>query len=473
MSSLDSYDVLVIGSGEAGKYLAWTMAGEGHRTAVVERQLIGGSCPNIACLPSKNIIHSAKVRSFTMRAAEFGVELECAVTDMTGVQARKRAMVDSLRRLHLDRYRASGAELIMGEACFVGERAVDVELVDGGRRRIHGERVFLNLGTHATVPDLPGLAAARPMTHVELLDLDRLPEHVIVLGGGYVGLELAQAMRRFGARVTVIEAGPQLAGREDADVGAALLELFGDEGITVHLQTRVRSVAGESGRNVRVVTVGPDGDDIVEGTDLLVGVGRTPNTRGIGLERAGVALTETGYIAVDERLATAAPGVWAMGECAGSPQFTHAAFDDFRVVHDNLNGRSRTTRDRLVPYCLYTDPELARVGLNESEARRRGIDYRLLTLPMAAVLRTRTLSEPRGFMKMLIAVDSDEILGFTVFGAEASELMAAVQTAMVGRIPYTALRAAIYAHPTAAEGLTFLLGNTPTTPARSFRAPAA
>jgi pyruvate/2-oxoglutarate dehydrogenase complex dihydrolipoamide dehydrogenase (E3) component len=466
MSSTDNYDVLVIGSGEAGKYLAWTMAGEGHRTAVVERQLIGGSCPNIACLPSKNIIHSAKVRSFSMRAAEFGVELESAVTSMKGVQARKRAMVDSLRQLHLDRYRASGAELIMGQARFVGERTVDVELAHGGQRRITGERVFLDLGTHATVPDVPGLVAARPMTHVELLDLDRLPEHLIVIGGGYVGLELAQAMRRFGARVTVIEQGQQLAGREDADVGAAILELFGDEGITVHLRTQVRNVKGESGSNVHVVTEGLDGEEIVEGTDLLVGVGRTPNTGGIGLERAGVKLTDAGYIAVDGRLATTAANVWAMGECAGSPQFTHVAFDDFRVVHDNLNGGSSTTRNRLVPYCMFTDPELARVGCNESEASRRGIGYRLLTQPMAAVLRTRTLSEPRGFMKMLIAADGAEILGFTVFGAEASELMAAVQTAMIGRVPYTALRSAIFAHPTTAEGLTFLLRSTPTTPAR-------
>jgi pyruvate/2-oxoglutarate dehydrogenase complex dihydrolipoamide dehydrogenase (E3) component len=466
MSSIESYDVLVIGSGEAGKYLAWTVAGEGHRTAVVERKLIGGSCPNIACLPSKNIIHSAKVRSFTMRAAEFGVELESTVTSMQGVQARKRAMVDSLRQLHLDRYRASGAELIMGEARFVGERTVDVELADGGKRRINGERVFLDLGTHATVPEVPGLVAAGPMTHVELLDLERLPEHLIVIGGGYVGLELAQAMRRFGAQVTVIEHGPQLAGREDADVGAALLELFRDEGITVHLQTQVRSVEGASGSQVHLITDGPDGEGMVEGTDLLVGVGRTPNTAGIGLERAGVKLTETGDIAVDERLATTAAGVWAMGECAGSPQFTHVAFDDFRVVYDNLNRGSRTTRDRLVPYCIYTDPELARIGCNESEARRRGIRYRLLTQPMAAVLRTRTLSEPRGFMKLLIAADSDEILGFTVFGAEASELLAAVQTAMVGRVPYTALRSAVYAHPTAAEGLTFLLRNTPAAPAR-------
>ncbi len=466
MSSIENYDILVIGSGEAGKYLAWTMAGEGHRTAVVERKLIGGSCPNIACLPSKNIIHSAKVRSFTMRAAEFGVELESAVTSMKGVQARKRAMVDSLRQFHLDRYDASGAELIMGEARFVGGRTVDVELDDGGKRQISGERVFLNLGTLATLPDIPGLAAVRPMTHVELLDLDRLPEHLVVIGGGYVGLELAQAMRRFGARVTVIEHGQQLASREDADVGAAILELFHDEGIIVHLQTQVRSVEGESGSDVHIVTEGPDGEGIVKGTDLLVGVGRTPNTGGIGLEQAGVKLAETGYIAVDECLATTAASVWAMGECAGSPQFTHASFDDFRVVYDNLNGGSSTTMDRLVPYCMYTDPEVARVGWNESEARRRGIGYRLLTLPMAAVLRTRTLSEPRGFMKMLIAADSDEILGFTVFGAEASELMAAVQTAMIGRVPYTALRSAIYAHPTVAEGLTFLLRNTPTAPAR-------
>jgi pyruvate/2-oxoglutarate dehydrogenase complex dihydrolipoamide dehydrogenase (E3) component len=466
MASTGNYDVLVIGSGEAGKYLAWTTASEGQRTAVVERKLIGGSCPNIACLPSKNIIHSAKVRSFTMRAAEFGVQLESAVTDMAGVQARKRAMVDSLRQVHLDRYQATGAELIMGEARFTGERTVDVDLADGGRRRISGERVFLDLGTHATVPDVPGLAAARPMTHVELLDLDRLPEHLIVIGGGYVGLELAQAMRRFGALVTVIEYAQRLAGREDADVAAAILELFRDEGITVHLQTRIRSVEGESGSDVRIVTDGPGGEETVEGTDLLVGVGRTPSTAGIGLERADVKLTETGYIAVDEHLATTAANVWAMGECAGSPQFTHVAFDDFRVVHANLNGGNRTTRDRLVPFCMYTDPELARVGLNESEARRRGTGYRLLTMPVAAVLRTRPLSEPRGFMKMLIAADSDEILGFTMFGAEASELMAAVQTAMVGRVPYTALHSAIYAHPTMAEGLTFLVRIKPTTPAR-------
>jgi pyruvate/2-oxoglutarate dehydrogenase complex dihydrolipoamide dehydrogenase (E3) component len=466
MPDTENYDVLIIGSGEAGKYLAWTMAADGHRTAVVERKLIGGSCPNIACLPSKNVIQSAKVRAFTRRAAEFGTDIGSAETNMAGVQARKRKMVDGLRQLHLDRYQASGAELIMGEARFTADRTVDVDLAGGGTRRITGDRVFLNLGTHATVPDLPGLAAAHPMTHVELLDLDRLPEHLIVMGGGYVGLELAQAMRRFGSRVTVIEQRDQLAGDEDADVGAAVLELFRDDGIDVHLGTQVRSVEGKSGTAVRVLTGGPDGEAAIDGTDLLVAAGRTPNTSGIGLEEAGVQRTERGYIRVDERLATTAAGVWAMGECAGSPQFTHVAFDDFRVVYDNLTGGSRTTRDRLVPYCVFTDPELARVGLNESHARRDGIGYRLLSMPMAAVLRTRTLSEPRGFMKMLVAEDSDEILGFTAFGAEASELMTAVQTAMIGAVPYTTLRTGIFAHPTIAEGLTFLLRGTPATPAR-------
>jgi pyruvate/2-oxoglutarate dehydrogenase complex dihydrolipoamide dehydrogenase (E3) component len=261
--------------------------------------------------------------------------------------------------------------------------------------------------------------------------------------------------------VTVIEPGPQLAGGEDPDVAAALLELFADEGIDVRLRTRPIGVDGHSGRSVRIVTAGPEGDGVVAGTDLLVAVGRTPSTAEIGLDKAGVELTEVGYIKVDEHLATTADGVWAMGECAGSPRFTHVAFDDFRVVRDQLNGGTRTTESRLIPFCMFVDPELARVGLNETEARRRGVGYRLLRMPMAAVPRTRTLADPRGFLKMLVAADSDEILGFTAFGVEASELMAAVQVAMIARMPYTALRTAIFAHPTTTEGLTFLVMGTP------------
>ena len=308
------------------------------------------------------------------------------------------------------------------------------------------------------MPKVPGLAAANPMTHIEALDLDRLPASLIVMGGGYVGLELAQAMRRFGSQVTVIEKGPQLAGREDPDVGAALLELFHDEGIEVLLGTEPRRVEGRSAESIRIHAKDGQGERIVEGTDLLVATGRMPNTDGIGLEQAGVELNEHGYIRVNERLETTAANVWAMGDCAGSPQFTHAAYNDFRVVHDNLTGGNRTTKDRLVPFCMFTDPELVRVGCNESEARRDGVEYRLATMPMANVLRTRTVSEPRGLLKMLIGARSDEILGFTAFGVEASELMATVQTAMVGRMPFTMLRDAIFTHPTVSEGLVFLLG---------------
>src|SRR5712692_1625619 len=461
MPDKDQFDILIIGSGEAGKYLAWTMAKAGRRTAVVERGLIGGSCPNIACLPSKNIIHSAKVAELARRAAEPGIATGPVTIDMAGVRARKRQMVDGLINLHLDHYKASGAELILGEARFVGPKTVQVRTRDGDTSRLAGDQIFLNVGTHAEIPDVPGLKAARPMTHIEALELDRAPEHLVMLGGGFVGLELAQAMRRFGSRVTLLERGPQLAGREDGDVAEEILRLFREDGIEVLLSTDLLEVEGSSGQGIRAWVRNSQGERAVEGSDLLVADGRVPNTQGLGLENTGVELDDRGYIRVNERLQTTAPGIWAMGECAGSPHFTHVSFDDFRIVHDNLTGGNRTTQGRLVPFCLFTDPELARIGLSESEARKLAIPYRLARIPMAAVLRTRTLSETRGSMKALISADTDEILGFTALGTEAGELMAIVQTAILAKLPYTALRDAVLTHPTMAEGLTSLFGVVP------------
>ncbi len=455
------YEILVIGSGEAGKHLTWNLAQAGHRTAVVERKYIGGSCPNIACLPSKNVIRSAKANWFARHGVEYGIQTGPVSTEMKGVFNRKRKMVESEVQFHLDRFKATGAELIRGEARFVSPKTVEVHLNEGGRRIIVRERVFLDLGSRSTIPDIPGLAAAKPMTHVEALELDRLPEHVIVLGGGYVGLELAQALRRFGSAVTVIERGSQIAAAEDPDVAQALLENFASEGIKVLLETRVSEVEGFSGQKVRIRAENSEGEKLIEGTDLLVATGRTPNTQGIGLEAAGVELDARGYIKVNERLETTAASVWAMGDCAGSPQFTHVAYDDFRVVRDNLNGGTRTTRERLVPFCMFTDPELSRVGLNESEAKKRRITYRLAKIPMVGVLRAVVIGETSGFVKMLVDAESDRILGFTAFGAEASEMMAAVQTAMLGGLPYTVLRDAIFTHPTAAEGLVYLLASVP------------
>ena len=461
MSNSERFPNVVLGGGEAGKYIAWELARSGQRVAVVERGLIGGSCPNIACLPSKNMIHSAKVVELVRHAATFGVRLGPWTLDMAGVRQRKRDMVDGLIAIHKARFAVDGLDFILGEGRFVAPRTTEVRLAEGGMRRLEGERVFLNLGTHAAVPDIPGLTGAAPLTHVEALDLDRLPAHLIVLGGGYVGLEMAQAFRRFGSRVTVIEQAPQLAPREDPDVAEAIRAIFAEDGIDVVLEAAIEAIGGRSGDQVKVRLRTPADQREIDGSDLLVALGRTPNTHGIGLESAGVELDARGYVTVNERLETTAPGVWAMGECAGSPQFTHVAYDDFRVVRDNLAGRSRTTRDRLIPYCMFIDPELGRVGLDEAEAKRRGIAVRVARLPMSSVLRARATGETRGFMKALIDARSDRILGFTMLGAGAGEVVAAVQAAMLAGLPYTALRDAILTHPTMAEGLSVLLAGVP------------
>jgi pyruvate/2-oxoglutarate dehydrogenase complex dihydrolipoamide dehydrogenase (E3) component len=461
MPNIEQYENLVLGSAAAGRLLTWTLASEGHRTAIVERGPLGGACPNVACLPSKNIIHSAKVAAFARRGAEFGIKFNSMSVDMATVQRRKRTMVADLQEFYLGKTATSGAELFRGDARFTGPRTLEVALRGGGTRTIAGERVFIDVGSRASIPAISGLAEAKPMTHVETLDLDRLPEHLIVIGGGYVGLELSQAFRRFGSRVTVVQESLQLADHEDPDVGAALLDLFHDEGIDVLLGSRVRQVEGRSGQRISVQVQNGKDQHVVAGTDILVATGRTPNTDALDLQKTGVQLDEHGYIRVNERLLTTCDNVWAMGDCAGSPKFTHVAVNDSLIVNANLNGEDRTKTERLIPFCVFTDPELVRVGKNEVEARRAGIDYRFAKLPMAEVLRTKTLSEPRGFMKVLIAKNSDEILGFTAFSVEASELMAAMQTAILGHLPYTILRDAILAHPTISEGLKQLLSTVP------------
>jgi pyruvate/2-oxoglutarate dehydrogenase complex dihydrolipoamide dehydrogenase (E3) component len=459
MKGTEKYDVIVLGSGTGGKLVGWTMAKEGKRTAVVERKLIGGSCANIACLPTKNIIHSAKVASLFSRHQEFGIQTGTIDINMAGVYARKRKMVDEIVQVHLDKYHAAGDELILGDAKFVGPLTLQVALRDGGERTITADRVFVNVGTHATIPAIPGLRDARPMTHVEALDLQRVPEHLIVLGGGYVGLELGQAMRRFGSRVTLIERGLQLASREDTDVAQAILQLFQDEGIEVLLRTNLVNVRGASGQRVHLEVQDPHATRTLEGTDILVASGRTPNTQGIGLEKAGIEVTEKGHIRVNDRLETTAQNVWAIGECAGSPYFTHVSEDDFNIIHANLNGGHRSTRDRLIPYCIFIDPPLGRVGLNELQARENRVAYRVATLPIDAIWRAWTLSERRGFLKAVVDAHTDRILGFTAFGPEAGELMGTVQAAMLARQPYTMLRDAVFAHPTMNEGLKYLFAD--------------
>ena len=460
-SQPEECDVLIIGSGVGGKLMAWTSAQKGQRTVMIERKYVGGACPNIACLPSKNIIHSAKVASFLYRSEEFGISKENVRINMAAVRERKRKMVRHQVDLHLDRYKKSGTELVMGTGRFIAPKTIEVELNDGGKRTFHGKNVVINTGTRATIEPIPGLAEAKPLTHVEALELDLIPKHLLVLGAGYVGLELAQAFRRFGAEVTVLDRNSRFAHNEDEDISQGLENMCRDEGIGVVTNANVTQVKGTSGQGVRLLGTRGDADLNVEGTHLLVAGGRTPNTDNLGLDQAGVEATERGYVKVDERLQTTAEGIWAMGDCAGSPHFTHISHDDFSVVADNLAGGNRVTTGRQVPFCMFTDPELARIGLSETEAKARGIRYRLAKLPMAAVLRAMTISETRGFMKVLIDTESDRILGFTMFGTSAGEVMTLVQMMMLVGQPYTTIRDAIIAHPTMPEGLFFLLTSVP------------
>jgi len=461
MPQPEHHDFLILGSGQGGKLLAWHLARSGQRVAVVERRWVGGSCPAVACLPSKNEIWSARVAHLTRHAAQFGTETGPVATDMAKVRRRKQDMIDREIAFHLNAYKTSGAKLIMGSGRFIAPKTIEVALNDGGTRVLNGSKVVINVGTHAAIPRIPGLEAVRPLTHIEVLELDILPPHLIVLGGGYVGLEMAQAYRRFGSRVTIIEAGPQIVGREDRDIADEMQRLLADEGIAFHIEAEPLNVQGRSGEEVSLTVRTASGERKIKGSHLLVAAGRVPNTARIGLDKVGVELNGRGYIRVNERMETTAPDVWALGECAGSPQFTHVSVDDYRIIRDNQGGGNRSTRDRLVPYCMFTDPPLARVGLSEGDAQRQGIIVRVAKLPMSSVLRTEATEETQGFMKVVVAGDDDRILGFTMIGSQADEVMAVVQMAILAKLPYQQLRDAVITHPTIAEGLGPLLSNVP------------
>jgi pyruvate/2-oxoglutarate dehydrogenase complex dihydrolipoamide dehydrogenase (E3) component len=449
----EQFEFAIVGGGKGGKTLAVKMASAGRRVVMVERGMIGGSCINVACIPTKTLVKSAKVLELAQRAATFGIRVRIDGVDPEGVRERKRAVVATMVKRNQDTFDRSGMTLLIGSARFTGPRALEVHLRDGGTRTITAEKVFINTGTRPALPNVSGLAAAAPLNSESVQELTRLPEHLVVLGAGYIGCEFAQIFRRFGSRVTLIDRAERFLPREDADVAEQLLAVFREEGIEVINGAAVERVEGISGRGVKIFIRTATGERSVEGSDVLVAVGRVPNTEELNLQAAGVETDSRGFVKVNERLETTASGVWALGDVNGGPQFTHASLDDFRIVIANLAGGNRTTTDRLIPYTLFTDPELGRVGLTEDETRKQGRRVKIARLPVAAIPRAVTSGETHGIFKAVIDADTNRILGAAILAAEGGEVIATIQIAMQAGLPYTALRDTIYSHPTMTEGL--------------------
>jgi pyruvate/2-oxoglutarate dehydrogenase complex dihydrolipoamide dehydrogenase (E3) component len=453
-AGIESRDAVVIGTGQAGKPLARALAAAGWKTAVIERDRVGGSCINYGCTPTKTMVASARVAHLARRAADYGVHAGPVRIDLDEVLRRKRRVVERFRdgsRKSLED--AAAIDLIFGEASFEGPRRVKVGLEGGGERRIEARHVFINTGCRPAPPRIEGLEGAPTLDSTSIMEIDRLPGHLLVLGGGYIGLEFGQMFRRFGSRVTVVQRGPRLLSREDPDVADAVAAILRDDGVEVLLDTA--ALRGRvAGVGIELTVRGPDGERVLAGDRLLVATGRLPNTERLNLQAAGIRADGRGFIEVNDRLETGVAGVYALGDVKGGPAFTHISYDDYRILRANLLGNGgATTRDRLVPYTVFIDPQLGRVGLSETEARERGLDVRVARLPMAHVARAIEMDETRGFMKAIVDAASGRILGCAVLGIEGGEVMSALQIAMMGGLPYTAVKEGIFAHPTLAESL--------------------
>ena len=454
MPETKEYDAIVIGSGQGGTPLAKALAKAGWRTAIIEREFIGGTCVNVGCTPTKTMYNSARVAYLARRSAEYGVHAGPIAVNMSEVRARKQGVVDSFRQGGLSGIqKTAGLELLEGEASFTGPHSIAVRLSGGGKKSVTAGKIFINTGGRPSTPDIKGLDGVPFLNSTSIMELDQTPEHLLVMGGGYIGLEFGQMFRRFGSRVTIVHRGDRLLSREDSDVTDEISKILGEDGITLLLNSEVSNVS-RSGEEINLTAQTPEGKQNLKGSHLLVAVGRTPNTDRLNVEAAGIETDNRGFVTVNERLETNVSGVYALGDVNGGPQFTHISYDDFRILRTNLiEGGAATTRDRLVPYTVFIDPQLGRVGTTESEATERGLNIRIAKMSMTSVARAIEMSETRGFIKAVVDADTKQILGCAVLGVEGGELMAMFEIAMMGRVPYTQLKEGIFAHPTMAESL--------------------
>jgi pyruvate/2-oxoglutarate dehydrogenase complex dihydrolipoamide dehydrogenase (E3) component len=459
--SITHYDAIVIGAGQAGGPLSTALARAGHRTALIEREHIGGTCINEGCTPTKTMVASARVAYLARRGADYGVRTGPIEIDMVRVRQRKRDIVDSFRSGSEKRITSTpGLDLLRGEARFVGPKTLEVSMPGSPPVRISGERIFINTGARPSQPQIPGLDSVPYLNSTSIMELDTVPEHLVVIGGGYVGLEFGQMFRRFGSHVSIVQRGPRLLAREDADVADAVADILREDGITVLLETDVARVDRTDAGRIRVFVKGAQGDQTVEGSHLLVAVGRTPNTDMLNLAATDLQTDSRGFLPANDRLETAVPGIFALGDVKGDPAFTHISYDDYRIIKTNLlEGGSRGVDDRPVPYTVYIDPQLGRIGVSEETARQSGRSIQVAKMPMSHVARAREVDETRGFLKVIVDAQNQHILGAAILGIEGGELMSMLEIAMFGNLSYTVLRDAIFAHPTLAEGFNNLFAS--------------
>ncbi|HYP59827.1 MAG TPA: mercuric reductase [Thermomicrobiales bacterium] len=457
MAAATHYDAIIIGAGQGGSPLSTALARAGRRTALIERDQIGGTCINYGCTPTKTMVASARVAWLARRGADYGVQTGTIAVDQPVVRERKRKIVESFRAGSEKRIEsAKGLDLIRGSATFTGPRSLRVACDGDSEQELTADLIFIDTGTRNATPKIDGLADVPHLDSTSIMELEETPEHLIVLGGGYIGLEFAQMFRRFGSAVTVIQRGSHLLAREDDDIADAMRQILEEDGIDVRLNAEASRVRAANGG----VEVTVNGKEAISGSHLLVAIGRAPNTDDLNLAAAGVETNEKGFVNVNERLETNVPGVYALGDVNGGPQFTHISYDDFRIVRDNLlKGGNRTTRDRPVPYCVFTDPELGRVGLTERQAREQGRRIRVAKMPMSSVARAREMDETRGLMKVLVDRETDRILGGAILGVWGGEIMTQLQLAMMGKLTCRDLSDAVFAHPTLGESLNNLLSS--------------
>jgi pyruvate/2-oxoglutarate dehydrogenase complex dihydrolipoamide dehydrogenase (E3) component len=455
------YDTIVIGAGQSGGPLSTALARSGRKTAIIEREHVGGTCLNEGCTPTKTIVASARVAYLARRAADYGVLTGRITVDMERVRQRKRDIVKSFVASSERQIRETkDVDLLMGEARFIGPKEVEVKMNDGPLLHLTADLFFINVGARPSTIQLDGIESVPALNSTTIMELDSVPRHLIVLGGGSVGLEFAQMFRRFGSRVTVVQHGERLLGREDADVAESVAGILREDGIDVMLKTEALRVMRQKNGAIRL-TVQADGKEhAIIGSHLLVAVGRTPNTDRLNPQAAGIELDSHGFIKVNDRLETNVPGIYALGDVNGGPAFTHISYDDFRIIKTNLiEGGNASRKGRMVPYVVYIDPQLGRIGMTEEEARKEGRSIKVARMPMSDISRAVEVDESRGFMKAIVDADTERILGAAVLGLEGGELMSMLEIAMMGNLPYPVLKEAIFAHPTLAEGLNNLFGS--------------